>query len=87
MARPILTREEFIHETLIRSRRAISQQVQATYWNLLGKALGYVEADNQTNIAIFKDVTIEAMDFLKQKGRIPLSSTLETIAPLDEKKR
>lgn len=77
-----MTRAQFIHETLIRSRRATSPQVQATYWNLLGKALGYVDADNQTNIAIFKDVTIDAMNFLRQKGAIATNATIEEVAPL-----
>lgn len=62
--KPFMTREQFLKETLLRSRKCLVPSVQAQYWNILGKALGYIDADNQTNIAIFKDITIEALKFI-----------------------
>jgi hypothetical protein len=67
MKKAIMTRDQFIHETLVRSRKALSPVVAARYWELLGKAMGYIDAENQTNIAIFKDITVEAMQFLRAK--------------------
>lgn len=74
-----MTREQFLKETLLRSRKCMVPSVQAQYWTILGKALGYIDQESQTNIAIFKDITVEALKFIdeaKTKSALPPSTNV-----------
>lgn len=64
-----LTREEYIDRTLKLAEDSSSEAYRAKYWELAGRALGFLEApkiENQS-VAIFQAVSGEMMAFLKEK--------------------
>lgn len=91
-----LTREEFIAQTIERSERASNENIRAKYWEIAGKALGYLEPPKieNANIAVFQSVSQGMMEFLRDKAiefqdiKIPIeSSTTKESIPVDDKQR
>lgn len=66
----IITREEYIKKTLSLAEDSVSEAYKAKYWELAGRAMGYLESpkvENQ-NIAIFQSISGEMMEFLQKKA-------------------
>lgn len=67
-----LTREQYIEQTLILAENSSSEGYKAKYWELAGRALGYLEPpkiENQ-NIAVFQSISGEMIAFLKSQGKL-----------------
>lgn len=67
-----ITREKYIEQTLLLSENSSSEAYKAKYWELAGRALGYLDApkiENQ-NIAVFQSISGEMLAFLKSQGKI-----------------
>lgn len=67
-----MTREQYIQETLNRANIAESESYRAKYWELAGKALGYLEPEQvqNQNIAIFQTISSDMINFLKDRKLI-----------------
>lgn len=67
-----LTREQYIEQTLNLAENSSSEGYKAKYWELAGRALGYLEPpkiENQ-NIAVFQSISGEMIAFLKSQGKL-----------------
>lgn len=74
-----ITREQYIEKTLTLAESSISEAYKAKYWELAGRAMGYLEppkVENQ-NIAVFQSISGEMMAFLQKR-----TETLESIDSL-----
>jgi hypothetical protein len=62
-------REEYIQKTLLLADNSSSEGYRAKYWELAGKALGFLEPERRetNNIAIFQSISGEMIAFLKEK--------------------
>lgn len=73
-----ISREQYIEKTLRLAEDSISEAYKAKYWELAGRALGYLEpqkVENQ-NIAVFQSISGEMMAFLQKRT--------ETLEPINE---
>lgn len=82
-----ITREQYIEKTLKLAEDSISEAFRAKYWELAGKALGYLESpkvENQ-NIAVFQSISGEMMAFIQNRvgDKSLLEDKVEDV--LDEK--
>lgn len=88
-----MTREQYIEETLNRANIAESESFRAKYWELAGRAMGYLEPEQvqNQNIAIFQTISNDMISFLKDKklleveipNRLTQSSTENTSTQQD----
>ena len=64
-----ITREQYIAKTLRLAEESTSEGYKAKYWELAGRALGYLEPERQesNNIAIFQSISGDLMAFLQKK--------------------
>lgn len=64
-----LSREEYVKKTLLLAETSSSEGYRAKYWELAGKALGYLEPPKieNNNIAIFQSISGEMIQFLKER--------------------
>lgn len=65
-----ISREDYIAKTLRLAEESTSEGYRAKYWELAGRALGFLEppkVENQ-NIAIFQSISGEMMTFLQSKS-------------------
>lgn len=79
-----MTREEFIIRTRRMAEISPNETHKIKYWEILGKALGYLEPpkiENQ-NIAVFQSVSGEMMAFLKDKMKTEEVQVIST-TPID----
>lgn len=76
-----ISREDYIRKTLILADESTSEGYKVKYWELAGRALGYLEPpkiENQ-NIAVFQSISGDMIAFLKKQHgefeRIPTEVT------------
>jgi len=64
-----ISREDYIEKTLKLAEDSISEAYKAKYWELAGRAMGYLEApkiENQ-NIAVFQSISGEMIEFIQKR--------------------
>jgi hypothetical protein len=65
-----ITRKDYIEKTLRLAEESTHEGYRAKYWELAGKAMGYLEppkVENQ-NIAIFQSISGDMLAFLASKS-------------------
>jgi hypothetical protein len=78
-----LSREDYIAQTLQLSRESTTESYRAKYWELAGRALGYLDPpkiENQ-NIAIFQNISSEMLAFIKTKSQEYQEISTENMVP------
>lgn len=82
-----MTREQYIEETLNRANIAESESYRAKYWELAGKAMGYLEPEQvqNQNIAIFQTISSDMINFLKEKKLLDVDLPTRIIESSTEK--
>lgn len=78
-----ITREDYIAKTLRLADESSSENHKIKYWELAGRALGYLEPpkiENQ-NIAIFQNISSEMLAFLKTKANEYVEISTENHIP------